>query len=142
MKISEIMSRDVKLASPDDTIQQAARMMREADTGALPVSENDRLVGMVTDRDLTIRALAEGKGPDTKIREVMSEGVKYVFEDQTTEEVAQNMGDLQIRRFPVVNRDKRLVGVVSLGDLAVRDQAMDEAGAALSEVSEKPGERG
>ncbi|HZH28011.1 MAG TPA: CBS domain-containing protein [Azospirillaceae bacterium] len=139
MKISEIMSRDVKLASPDDTLQQAARMMREADTGALPVSENDRLVGMITDRDLTIRALAEGKGPNTKVREVMSEGVKYVFEDQTTEEVAQNMGDLQIRRFPVVNRDKRLVGVVSLGDLAVRDQAMDEAGAALSEVSEKPG---
>ncbi|ALJ39403.1 MULTISPECIES: CBS domain-containing protein [Azospirillum] len=135
MQIREIMTRDVEIASPDDTIQKAAQMMKDVDTGMLPVGENDQLVGMITDRDITIRATAEGKGVDCKVRDVMTGGVCYVFEDETTEDASRNMSNLQVRRLPVVNRDKRLVGIVSLGDLAVENRAADEAQGALSNVS-------
>jgi len=111
------MTRDVRVSNPDQTIQDAAKMMTDVDAGVLPVGESDRLVGMITDRDIAVRAVALGKGPKTPVREVMTSDVKYCFDDQDTEEVAQNMGDLQVRRLPVVNRDKRLVGVLSLGDL-------------------------
>jgi CBS domain-containing protein len=104
----------------------------------MPVGENDRLVGMITDRDIAIRAVAQGKGPDTPVREVMStEQVLYCFEDEDLEHVAQNMGDTQVRRLPVVNREKRLVGIVSLGDIA-RKEDRKTAGKAVREVS-KPG---
>lgn len=117
--VGDIMRRDVHLASPDDTVQQAARQMREEDTGALPVGEGDRLVGMVTDRDVAVRLAAEGRDPArTKVRDVMSPEVRYVFEDEDLEHVADNMAEQQVRRLPVMNRQKRLVGVVSIADIA------------------------
>lgn len=135
MQIREIMTRDVKTASPDDSIQRAAQMMKEIDAGMIPVGENDKLVGMVTDRDITIRATAEGKGVDCKLRDVMTGGVCYVYEDESVEDAARNMSDLQVRRLPVVDRDKRLVGIVSLGDIAVENRASSNAEQALSDVS-------
>src|ERR671932_1895099 len=123
MRVSEAMTRDVRVASPEQSIREAARTMAEIDTGVLPVGESDRLVGMITDRDIAIRAVAEGKGPDTPVREVMTQDVKYCFEDEDTDHVARNMADQQVRRLPVVNRDKRLVGILSLGDLAVMQGA-------------------
>lgn len=138
MLVSELMTRDVRLAAPDDTIEQAATMMGEVDAGAIPVGENDRLVGMITDRDIAVRAVAQGKAPQTKVREVMSADVKYCFEDEAIEDVARNMGDIQVRRLPVLSRDKRLVGIVSLGDLAVEHAT--QASAALSDISEPGGQ--
>ena len=137
-KVADVMSKDVKLASPEDTVQQAARVMSEQDTGVLPVGENDRLVGLVTDRDLAVRALAAGKDPSkTKLREVMSGEPRYVFEDEPVEKAAASMAEQQVQRMPVLNRDKRLVGIVSVGDLA-RDAGGQLAGQALSGIS-RPG---
>jgi len=136
MRIDEIMTRDVRLASPEWSIREAAQTMASIDSGFMPVAENDRLVGTITDRDIAIRAIAEGKGPDTKVQDIMSKDVKYCFEDEDVSDVARNMADIQIRRLPVVNRDKRLVGVVSLGDLAIEDAANEDAEMALSGISE------
>jgi CBS domain-containing protein len=119
MKVSDKMTRNVRVASPDDTIQQAARSMAECDAGVLPVGADDRLVGMVTDRDIAVRGVAQGKGLDAKVREVMTPDVKYCFEDEDLDQVARNMGEQQVRRLPVVNREKRLVGILSLGDVAM-----------------------
>lgn len=140
MKVSEAMTREVRLARPEQTIREIASLMGEMDIGAVPVEENDRLVGMITDRDIAVRAVAQGRGPDTPVREVMSGEIKYCFEDQSIDEVTQNMGDLKIRRLPVVNREKRLVGILSLGDLAIENRWQDEAGEALSEISKPGGE--
>jgi CBS domain-containing protein len=118
MQIRNVMSHDVQLIAPDQTVRDAAAIMRRLDAGVLPVGENDKLVGMITDRDIAIRGIAEGKGPDAKVRDVMSHEVKYCFEDEDVDHVAENMAELQVRRLPVMNRDKRLVGIVSLGDLA------------------------
>ncbi|HLT03523.1 MAG TPA: CBS domain-containing protein [Pseudomonas sp.] len=118
MKISEIMTRDVQIIEPEQSIQDAASLMQRIDTGALLVHEGDRLVGMVTDRDIVLRAVAKGHGPDTPVREVMSDNIRYCFEDEDVQHVAQNMADIQLRRLPVLSRDKRLVGVVSLGNIA------------------------
>ena len=123
MQIADAMTRDVQVVNPGQTIADAARMMADCDCGVLPVAENDRLVGMITDRDIVVRALAQGKTPDASIKDVMSSEVKYCFDDDDVSNVARNMGDLQIRRLPVVNRDKRLVGIVSLGDIAVNERA-------------------
>jgi|GEM_PF-150113 len=136
-RVAEVMSREVRVVNPDETVQQAARLMTEADAGALPVGENDRLVGMVTDRDLAIRVLAEGKDPArTKVREVMSPGTHYVFEDEDLDEAAANMEHEQVRRMPVLNRQKRLVGIVSIGDVARRLEG--RAGRAMAGVA-RPG---
>lgn len=121
MRVSEIMSRDVHMAKPQETIQQVAREMAEQNLGFMPVSDGDRLIGSVTDRDLVVRALASGLGADTTVREVMTSEVKYCFDDEEIDDVARNMGDIQVRRLPVVNRDKRLVGVISLADAARND---------------------
>lgn len=135
MQVSKVMTRDVKIASPDDTLQHAAQMMEDIDCGVLPVGEDDRLVGMLTDRDITVRAVAQGKAPDQcHVREVMSHDIKYIYEDESLEDAARNMSELQIRRLPVLNRDKRLVGIVSLGDLALK--ATKPAATALKEVSQ------
>ena len=120
MRVSEAMTRDVRVANPGQSIRDVAKIMAEIDAGAIPVGENDRLVGMITDRNIAIRAVAQGKGPDTPVRDVMSKEVKYCFEDEDLEHVAKNMGDIQVRRLPVVSRDKRLVGIVSLGDVSER----------------------
>jgi CBS domain-containing protein len=138
MKVREAMTRDVRLVKPDQTIREAASMMAELDIGALPVEEDDRLVGMITDRDIAVRAVAEGRGPDTQVREVMSGSIKYCYEDQTIDEVTQNMGEQRIRRLPVLSRSKRLVGILSLGDLAIDETAQEEAGEALGGIS-RPG---
>jgi predicted transcriptional regulator len=114
-------------------------MMAQIDAGILPVGENDRLVGMITDRDIAIRAVGAGKGPDTPIREVMSQEVKYCYENDELFEVAQNMADIKVRRLPVLDRDKRLVGIVSLADIALTDGASN-AGSALCGISEPGGE--
>jgi CBS domain-containing protein len=140
MNVREAMTRDVRLAYPEQTIQQAAQLMAELDVGALPVEDSDRLVGMITDRDIAVRAVAEGLGPDTPIREVMSSDIKYCYEDQTVEAIAQNMGNLQLRRLPVVDRNKRLVGILSLGDLAREGSSQNEAGEALEQISRPGGE--
>ena len=123
MKVSEVMSRSVRTTNPNASIQDAARMMAEIDAGALPVGENDRLVGMLTDRDIAVRAVAQGRGPDAKVREVMTDDVRYCFEDDEIESIARNMADEKVSRLPVMNRDKRLVGIVSLGDIAVQGDA-------------------
>ena len=118
MRVSEAMTREVRVASPGQSIRDVARMMAESDAGAMPVGDNDRLVGMITDRDIAIRAVALGKGPDTPVRDVMStEQVLYCYEDEQLDHVAKNMSQQQVRRLPVVNRDKRLVGIVSLGNI-------------------------
>lgn len=135
MKVSDAMTRDVRTMSPSQTIRDAARVMERLDLGFLPVGESDRLVGMITDRDITIRGIGAGKGPDARISEIMTADVKYCYEDEDTDHVARNMGALQIRRLPVVDRNKRLVGVISLGDLAVGRGSEDAAGAALKEIS-------
>src|SRR5262249_21149130 len=118
MKVSDAMTYDVQVATPKQSISDAARTMARIDAGVLPVGENDRLVGMITARDIAIRAVAEGKPPTTKVREVMSKEVLYCYEDQDLDEVAKNMADMKVRRLPVLNREKRLVGILSLGDLA------------------------
>jgi CBS domain-containing protein len=121
MKVSEIMTRDVRLLSPDQPIREAANLMADVDVGSLPVQENDRLVGMITDRDIVIRAVAQGKSADTKVADVMSKEILYCVDTDEIDDVARNMGKAQVRRLPVVNSDKRLVGIVSLGDLARND---------------------
>ena len=136
MKVSEAMTKDVCIVRPDQTIREAAGLMANLDAGVVPVGENDRLVGMLTDRDIAVRALAHGKGPDTPVREAMTAEVRYCYDDEDCAAVAQNMGDLQIRRLPVVNRDKRLVGIVSLGDLSTL-YSSGSAGGALGHVSEQ-----
>src|SRR5436190_21986705 len=102
MKIREVMTRDTKLATPDDTLQQAAKLMTEYDCGILPVAEGDRLVGMITDRDIAVRCVAAGKGPKTKVRDAMTEEVKYCFEDESVTHVCENMSEIQVRRLPVM----------------------------------------
>ena len=139
MKVSEIMTRDVCIARPDHTIEDVARMMLAIDAGLLPVGDDDRLLGTITDRDIAVRAIAEGKGPKTPVSEVISQDVKYCFEDEDSAHVAQNMGELQVRRLPVLNRDKRLVGILSLGDMAVAN-GPDPAAEALCAISEPGGE--
>jgi CBS domain-containing protein len=139
MKVSDVMSRDVQLASPTESIRNAAKIMAKIDAGVLPVGEKDRLVGIITDRDIAIRAVAEGKAPTTKVRDIMSEEVLYCFDDQDLDEVAKNMSEMKIRRLPVVNRDKRLVGIISLGDLA-RNEDANTTGQTVSHICEPGGE--
>jgi CBS domain-containing protein len=134
MKVSEVMTRDVRLADPNQTISEAARLMAETDAGALPVRENDRLVGVITDRDIAVRAVADHKSPDTPVREVMTKEVLYCYEDSEIEDCARNMAESKVRRMPVVNREKRLVGIVSFGDLARAVQS-ETTGQALAEIS-------
>ena len=119
--VNEIMSTDVKLIEPNATLRRAAQLMQELDVGALPVCRGNVLVGMVTDRDITIRGVAAGLSPDTaRVSEVMTDELQFCTVDQDTEEVMRTMGDAQVRRLPVVNLDKELVGIVSIGDLALR----------------------
>jgi CBS domain-containing protein len=138
MRVSEAMTRDVRIANPGQSICDVAKIMAEIDAGVMPVSDGDRLVGMITDRDIAIRAVAAGKGPETPVREVMSKEVKYCFEDEDLDHVAKNMGEIQLRRLPVVDREKRLVGIVSLGDLALV-QGENAAGEAMAGVSQPGG---
>lgn len=138
-KVNEVMTRDIHIAAPDQTLAEAAAEMAKADVGCLPVGHKDKLVGMITDRDIVVRAIAQGKDFNTKIRDVMSEQVRYCFEEDDIGEVAQNMGDQQIRRLPVVNKDKRLVGIISIGDIA-NVQETESVGEAICSISEPASE--
>jgi len=139
MKVSEAMTRDVQLAHAMQSIQEAARLMAEIDAGALPVADDDRLIGVITDRDIAVRAVAEGKLPSTQVGDVMSREVLYCYEDQDLDDVAKNMGDVKVRRLPVVSRDKRLVGIISLGDVA-HCESSATTGQTVAEISEPGGE--
>jgi len=133
--VKDVMTRNVKVASPDMTIQEAARSMSEGDFGMLPVGENDRMIGAISDRDIAIRAVAEGKGPNTPVRDVMSTGICWAYDDDTIDHAAKLMSDRQVRRLPVVDRDKRLVGIVALGDFAVDKSEIKPAADALAKIS-------
>ena len=138
MQVREAMTRDVRLATPDQSICDAAKMMSECDAGILPVGENDRLVGMITDRDIAVRAVAKGLGPDTPVRDVMStDKVHYCFEDDDVDDVAKNMGDEKVRRLPVMDRNKRLVGIISLGDISKSETKA--AGKSMEKITEPGG---
>ncbi|HUF82491.1 MAG TPA: CBS domain-containing protein [Burkholderiales bacterium] len=129
------MSRDVKVISPDMSIGEAAKKMRDGDFGMMPVGEDDRMIGTISDRDIAIRAVAEGKDSGTKVRDVMSEGIAWAYEDDSVEQAASIMSERQVRRLPVVDRDKRLVGIVALGDFAVKSSEIQPTAQALSDIS-------
>jgi CBS domain-containing protein len=135
--IADVMSRDVTSVTPDDTIQRAAELMDDLDIGALPVTEGNRLVGMITDRDITIRATAAGLGPEeTLVTEVMSEDICHCYEDQSVAEVMQDMRDIQIRRVPVVSRDEhKLIGIVAIADLVLDETDEGETMDTLRDIS-------
>jgi CBS domain-containing protein len=139
MNVSQLMTRDVEVVSPGQTLEHAAKIMAALDAGVLPVGDNDKLVGMITDRDIAIRGVAEGKGPDAKIADVMSREVKYCFEDDPIDEVTRNMGDIKVRRLPVLNREKRLVGILSLGDVAF-ERSGKGTGETLGRISQPGGQ--
>jgi CBS domain-containing protein len=137
MLVKECMTTNVELAKPDMTLKEVACLMRDGDFGFVPVEENDRMVGTITDRDICVRGVAQGLNPETaRAREVMSQKVLYCFEDETIEEVIRNLGDNQIRRLPVINRDKRLVGVLSLGDISQAEVAAQDFENAVSRISQ------
>ena len=135
--IKDVMSRDVQVISPDATIAEAARCMRDGDFGMMPVGEDDRMIGAISDRDIAVRAVAEGRDSNAKVRDVMSDGIRWAYEDESVERAAAIMGEYQIRRLPIVNRDKRLVGIVALGDIAVKKPEPARAGETLAEISEQ-----
>jgi CBS domain-containing protein len=140
LQVKEAMSSEVKIANPNQTIRDAARLMAQLDCGCLPAGEDGRLVGMITDRDIAVRAVAAGKSLKTPIREIMSLEVKYCFEDAEVDEVAHSMADIKVRRLPVLNQGKRLVGIVSLCDIALTESA-DGPASALCGISEPGGNR-
>lgn len=139
MKVSDAMTAEVQLCTPQDTLRDAAEAMMALNVGLLPVTNGDRLVGMITDRDIATRGVAMGLGPDSLVGDVMTEDVKYCFDDQDLDEVTQNMGEIQVRRLPVVNRDKRLVGIIALGDIA-RARPGDGTAQALHHISQLGGQ--
>jgi CBS domain-containing protein len=135
-QICDVMTRDVRVVSPSDSMQRAAQCMDELNVGVVPVCDGKKLLGVVTDRDIAVRGVAAGKRPDqTPVTEVMSEHVRWCYEDQSIDEVLDEMSDTQIRRLPVVDRDKHLVGIVSLGDLAARGADSAHLAQALREIS-------
>jgi len=136
--IREIMSPDVRMVRPEQTIREAAQLMAEMDVGALPVANDERLLGMVTDRDIVVRALARGLTADTPVSDVMSPDVKYCFDDDDLAKIVENMSEIQVRRLPVVDRNKRLVGIIALADIATKTNSQ-EAAVALSGISEAGG---
>jgi CBS domain-containing protein len=134
-QVADVMTRDVRVVSPKDSIQRAAQCMDELNVGVVPVCDGSKLLGMVTDRDITVRGVAAGKMADSPVTEVMSEHVRWCYEDQDIDEVMDEMRDAQIRRLPVVDHDKKLVGIVSLGDLADRGSDDKRVGETLKDIS-------
>jgi CBS domain-containing protein len=134
MKIKDVMTHDVSFVTPDTAVTEIARRMRDDDIGSVPVVENDRMIGMVTDRDIVVRCVASGSLEGATARTTMSPRVLYCYEDQSVNEILENMAEQQVRRMPVVDRDKRLVGVVSIGDLSQKSQR--KAGESLKEISQ------
>jgi len=138
MLVKECMTKNVKLGNPSMSMYEAAQKMRDGHFGILPIEENDRLVGMVTDRDIAVRGVAEGKDPQKiKVRDIMSEKVLYCYEDQSLEEIAQNLAENQVWRLPVLNRKKRLVGILSLADMAKSHLDPNTLESALCDLSKR-----
>ena len=139
MKVSQCMTSNVETVTPEQPIREAAQFMLRADAGSMPVGDGDRLVGMLTDRDIAVRGVAEGLGPDTPVREIMTSDLVYCYDDDEVENAAIMMSDAQVRRLPVLSRDgERLVGILSLGDISRSDD--DSAQVALDGVTEPGGE--
>ncbi len=137
MQLREVMTPSPEIVHPDAPVKEAATKMRALNVGALPVCDGDRLVGLITDRDITIRATADGRDPaQTTIRDTMTDDIVYCFEDQNIEEAARIMAEKQVRRLPILNRDKRLVGIVSLGALVVNTNDDTMAGQTLRKISQ------
>ena len=134
-QVKALMSKDVQVIGADQTIREAAVMMSKGNYGMMPVGENDRMIGAISDRDIVVRAIAEGKDGSTKVRDVMSPGIFWTFEEDSIDKAAEIMSKHQIRRLPIVNADKRLVGIVALGDFTVQSSDIEVAGEALSEIS-------
>ncbi len=139
MKVSEVMTSGVQTVSPDQSAQEAASFMLSSDAGSIPVTDGDRLIGMITDRDIAVRGVAKGHGPDTPVRELMTDDIIVVSADDSVEEAAQKMSGAQVRRLPVIDSDQRLCGIVSLGDLS-RNADDSSANEALEGVSQRGGE--
>ena len=131
--IADVMTTDVEVVRPEETLRDAARAMADLDVGSLPVCDGRKLIGMITDRDITVRAVAEGKSVDTPVSEVMTDDVVWCSETDDVEDVLQQMGDAQVRRIPVVDSDRNLVGIVALGDLALEEH--EEVDEALRDIS-------
>jgi len=139
MKISDVMTREVQTVRPDQPVQDAAHFMLSADAGSIPVTEGERLIGMITDRDIAVRGIAKGYGPDTLVRELMTDDLIVVRVDDDIEEAATKMSEAQVRRLPVIDDDERLCGIVSLGDLS-RETDSETASQALEGVSQPGGQ--
>ena len=139
MKITDVMTRDVQTIQPDQTAQEAARFMLSTDAGSIPVTEGERLIGMITDRDIAVRGVAEGRGPETPVRDLMTDGIVCAGIDEDVDAVAQKMSDAQVRRLPVIDEQQKLCGIVSLGDLA-RETESEAAHEALEGVSQPGGQ--
>lgn len=139
MKVIDVMTRDVKTVRPDQTAKEAANFMLSEDAGSMPVSDGDRLIGMITDRDIAVRGVAKGHGPDTPVRELMTDEIICARADDDIQEVATKMSRAQVRRLPVIDENERLCGIVSLGDLA-RETDGDTADHALEGVSQRGGQ--
>lgn len=138
MRVADVMTKNARIASPDDTLQAVAKRMVAEDIGFMPVGDNGRLVGMITDRDIVARAVAQGKDGQCPVREAMTRDVKYCFDDEDVDDVIRNMGNIQVRRMPVIDRNKRLVGVVSLADAAIKHNSA-AVGAAMTGIVEPGG---
>ena len=139
MKVSEVMTRDVQTISPDQPVREAASFMLSADAGSIPVTDGGRLIGMITDRDIAVRGVAKGHGPDTPVRDLMTDDLIIVRVDDDIEDVASKMSEAQVRRLPVIDRDDKLCGIVSLGDLA-RETDSESAHEALEGVTQPGGQ--
>jgi len=139
MKISEVMTRDVQTIRPDQSAQDAARFMLKSDAGSIPVTDGDRLIGMITDRDIAVRGVAKGYGPETPVRELMTDDIVCARSDDDVEDVASKMSAAQVRRLPVIDEQQRLCGIVSLGDLS-RETDDETAAEALEGISQPGGE--
>jgi CBS domain-containing protein len=137
MKVSEVMTRDVQTIRPDQPVQEAASFMLSADAGSIPVTDGDRLIGMITDRDIAVRGVAKGYGPETPVRELMTDDMMIARLDDDTDDIASRMSSAQVRRLPVVDENERLCGIVSLGDLT--QKASDSAAEQALEGVTEPG---
>lgn len=138
MKVSEVMTSDVQTVTPDQSAREAASFMLRAEAGSIPVTEGDKVIGMITDRDIAVRGVAEGRGPETPVRELMSDGIICARRDDDVQDIARRMSEEQVRRLPVLDEDDRLCGIVSLGDLA-RESRGEAAHEALEGVSQPGG---
>jgi len=131
--VAEIMTPDVEVLRPEETLRDAARAMADLDVGSLPVCDGRKLLGMITDRDITVRAVAEGKSADTPVSEVMTDDVVWCTDTDSVDDVLQQMSDAQVRRIPVVDSSHQLVGIVALGDIALEED--DDVDEALRDIS-------